>query len=67
MLIMNETARRVAWRVSILGVGASVVLGCLSFHTNWADRLFPWTIPLFLVFFVLLIVMLLHHRTLTGS
>jgi len=67
MLVMNSTARMATWRISILGIGASVVFFCLSFDYDAADRLFRWMIPLFLGFFVLQAFMLFHHRASTGT
>lgn len=64
---MNETARTVFWRVSILGIGASVVFYGLSFDYKSADKLFPWVFPLFLVLFVLQIFLIFQHRESAGT
>jgi hypothetical protein len=64
---MNRNARKFLWALSVLGIAASVALCGLSFDLDIVDKLFPYVLPLFGIFFVLNIMMVFHHKTSTGT
>jgi hypothetical protein len=64
---MNPTARKVFWALSVVGIAASVVVYGLSFSFDLVDQLYPLTLPLFVVMWVLGLLMVLDHKASSGT